>query len=111
MGDLYEHFMEMGLEIHMFASQWFLTLFTAKFPLFLVFHILDLFLCEVWFSQRLKFCSEFQIFEIYIFYKIFHILIFQGKDIIFNVAIALLKVRCQTYETLILFYDVELYLS
>lgn len=46
-GDLYEHFMEMGLEIHMFASQWFLTLFTAKFPLFLVFHILDLFLCEV----------------------------------------------------------------
>lgn len=42
-GDLYEHFMEMGLEIHMFASQWFLTLFTAKFPLFLVFHILDLF--------------------------------------------------------------------
>nr|XP_034301493.1 rab GTPase-activating protein 1 isoform X5 [Crassostrea gigas] len=59
-GDLYEHFMEMGLEIHMFASQWFLTLFTAKFPLFLVFHILDLFLCE-------------------------------GKDVIFNVAIALLK--------------------
>ncbi|XP_061189022.1 rab GTPase-activating protein 1-like isoform X2 [Saccostrea echinata] len=60
MSDLFEHFTEMGLEIHMFASQWFLTLFTAKFPLFLVFHILDLFLCE-------------------------------GKDIIFNVAIALLK--------------------
>ncbi|XP_062575397.1 rab GTPase-activating protein 1-like isoform X4 [Saccostrea cucullata] len=60
MSDLFEHFTEMGLEIHMFASQWFLTLFTAKFPLFLVFHILDLFLCE-------------------------------GKDIIFNVAMALLK--------------------
>lgn len=28
----------------MFASQWFLTLYTAKFPLFMVFHYLDLFL-------------------------------------------------------------------
>ncbi|XP_055895788.1 rab GTPase-activating protein 1-like isoform X1 [Biomphalaria glabrata] len=44
--DLYDHFAEMGLEIHMFASQWFLTLFTAKFPLHLVFGILDLFLSE-----------------------------------------------------------------
>jgi hypothetical protein len=35
---------EEGVESHMFASQWFLTLFTAKFPLHLVFHILDLFL-------------------------------------------------------------------
>lgn len=48
MSDLYEHFMDMGLEIHMFASQWFLTLFTAKFPLHTVFHILDLYLSEVW---------------------------------------------------------------
>ena len=47
LGDLYEHFMEQGLEAHMYASQWFLTLFTAKFPLFVVFHILDLFLSEV----------------------------------------------------------------
>ncbi|TGZ71014.1 hypothetical protein CRM22_002873 [Opisthorchis felineus] len=30
----------------MYASQWFLTLFTAKFPLQLVFHIVDLFLAE-----------------------------------------------------------------
>ncbi|KAK3087405.1 hypothetical protein FSP39_005477 [Pinctada imbricata] len=58
--DLFEHFMEMNLETHMYASQWFLTLFTAKFPLLTVFHILDLFLSE-------------------------------GKNIIFNVAIALLK--------------------
>ena len=28
----------------MFASQWFLTLYTAKFPLFMVFHYLDVFL-------------------------------------------------------------------
>ncbi|XP_076436762.1 rab GTPase-activating protein 1-like isoform X2 [Babylonia areolata] len=46
MSDLYGHFMDMGLEIHMFASQWFLTLFTAKFPLHVVFHILDLYLSE-----------------------------------------------------------------
>lgn len=31
----------------MYASQWFLTLFTAKFPLCMVFHITDLLLCEV----------------------------------------------------------------
>ena len=47
MSDLFEHFMELGLEAHMFASQWFLTLFTAKFPLYMVFHILDIFLSEV----------------------------------------------------------------
>ena len=33
-------------QVHMFASQWFLTLFTAKFPLHVVFGILDLFLSE-----------------------------------------------------------------
>uniref|UniRef100_T1J7L1 Rab-GAP TBC domain-containing protein n=1 Tax=Strigamia maritima TaxID=126957 RepID=T1J7L1_STRMM len=46
LSDLYTHFMNLGIEAHMYGSQWFLTLFTAKFPLFLVFHILDIFLCE-----------------------------------------------------------------
>lgn len=45
--DLYTHFLNVGLEAHMYASQWFLTLFTAKFPLYMVFHIIDLLLCEV----------------------------------------------------------------
>ncbi|XP_066548437.1 rab GTPase-activating protein 1-like [Amia ocellicauda] len=44
--DLYNHFMDLNLEAHMYASQWFLTLFTAKFPLCMVFHITDLLLCE-----------------------------------------------------------------
>lgn len=44
--EIYNHFMEMGLEAHMYASQWFLTLFTAKFPLFMVFHIIDIFLSD-----------------------------------------------------------------
>ncbi|KAJ3605070.1 hypothetical protein NHX12_027120 [Muraenolepis orangiensis] len=44
--DLYSHFLSVGLEAHMYASQWFLTLFTAKFPLYMVFHIMDLLLCE-----------------------------------------------------------------
>lgn len=38
---LYEHFEKTGVETHMFASQWFLTLFTARFPLCFVFHTLD----------------------------------------------------------------------
>ncbi|XP_048876957.1 rab GTPase-activating protein 1 isoform X1 [Brienomyrus brachyistius] len=44
--DLYSHFLNVSLEAHMYASQWFLTLFTAKFPLYMVFHIIDLLLCE-----------------------------------------------------------------
>ncbi|CAL8079014.1 unnamed protein product [Calicophoron daubneyi] len=44
--DVAKHFKELGLETHMYASQWFLTLFTAKFPLAVVFHIVDLFLSE-----------------------------------------------------------------
>lgn len=43
---LYEHFERIGIETHMFASQWFLTLFTARFPLYFVFHILDVFLLD-----------------------------------------------------------------
>ncbi|XP_045839092.1 rab GTPase-activating protein 1-like isoform X2 [Meles meles] len=44
--DLHHHFCVLNLEGHMYASQWFLTLFTAKFPLCMVFHIIDLLLCE-----------------------------------------------------------------
>ncbi len=44
MPDLWHHMIENGLESHMYASQWFLTVFTAKFPLFLVFRVLDVFL-------------------------------------------------------------------
>jgi hypothetical protein len=44
--DLHEHFVDLNIEPHMFASQWFLTVYTAKFPLYMVFRILDLFLYE-----------------------------------------------------------------
>ena len=44
MPDLWQHFVDCGVESHMYASQWFLTVFTAKFPLFLVFRVLDVFL-------------------------------------------------------------------
>ena len=47
MPDLHSHLVNERVELHMFASQWFLTLYTAKFPLPVVFHILDLYLCEV----------------------------------------------------------------
>uniref|UniRef100_A0A8C2ITH5 Rab-GAP TBC domain-containing protein n=1 Tax=Cyprinus carpio TaxID=7962 RepID=A0A8C2ITH5_CYPCA len=65
--DLWSHFQDLNLEAHMYASQWFLTLFTAKFPLCMVFHITDLLLCE-------------------------------GLNIIFNVALALLKVMHLTIQ-------------
>ncbi|KAI6229680.1 hypothetical protein M3Y99_01143000 [Aphelenchoides fujianensis] len=44
--NLFLHFQDNNIEVHMFASQWFLTLFTAKFPLQMVFFIIDLFLSE-----------------------------------------------------------------
>ncbi|CAH1128718.1 unnamed protein product [Ceutorhynchus assimilis] len=43
---LWHHFTEHRIETHMFASQWFLTLFTARFPLYFVFHIIDVFLLQ-----------------------------------------------------------------
>lgn len=43
---LHEHFAANGVETHMFASQWFLTLFTARFPLYFVFHIMDVVLLD-----------------------------------------------------------------
>ncbi|KAJ7395982.1 Rab GTPase-activating protein 1 [Pitangus sulphuratus] len=66
--DLHSHFSDLNLEAHMYASQWFLTLFTAKFPLCMVFHIIDLLLCE-------------------------------GMNIIFHVALALLKPVLLTLDT------------
>uniref|UniRef100_A0A665T529 Rab GTPase-activating protein 1-like n=1 Tax=Echeneis naucrates TaxID=173247 RepID=A0A665T529_ECHNA len=50
--DLWSHFQDLNLEAHMYASQWFLSLFTAKFPLCMVFHITDLLLCEVQFNSQ-----------------------------------------------------------
>ncbi|UYV73162.1 RABGAP1 [Cordylochernes scorpioides] len=44
--ELAAHFADLGVEPHMFASQWFLTLFTAKFPLCVVYFILDLFFLD-----------------------------------------------------------------
>lgn len=60
---LRQHLADNNVESHMFASQWFLTIFTARFPLYLVYHILDVFLL-------------------------------QGIDTLFQVALALLMVRC-----------------
>eukprot|EP01135_Chromosphaera_perkinsii_P004779 Nk52_evm10s296 gene=Nk52_evmTU10s296 len=43
---LYAHLVQQGIETEMYASQWFLTIFAAKFPLDLVFQLMDVFLCE-----------------------------------------------------------------
>lgn len=60
---LFEHFEQNGIETHMFASQWFLTLFTARFPLYFVFHILDVFLLDgmpILFQVALTLLTEFE---------------------------------------------------
>lgn len=44
--EVYMHFLDLNVETHMYASQWFLTLFTTKFPLNAVFIIIDLFLLD-----------------------------------------------------------------
>jgi hypothetical protein len=44
MPELHSFLSKLGVETQMFATQWFLTLFTAKFPLYVVFNIIDLFL-------------------------------------------------------------------
>lgn len=44
--DLHSHFAKHGIEPFMYASQWFLTVFTAKFPLNAVFFIMDVFLLD-----------------------------------------------------------------
>lgn len=44
--ELAMHFLDLNVETHMYASQWFLTLFTTKFPLNAVFLIIDLFLLD-----------------------------------------------------------------
>ena len=47
MEGLHGHFQDQRVETHMYSSQWFLTIFTAKFPIAMVFRIMDLYLCEV----------------------------------------------------------------
>ena len=44
--DLHKHFELIGCEPHMYSSQWFLTLFTAKFPLNFIYHVLDWFMLD-----------------------------------------------------------------
>ena len=46
MPDLQEHLATNRVEAHMFATQWFFTLYTAKFPLPLVFQFMDMYLCD-----------------------------------------------------------------
>ena len=45
--DLYKHFQAENFNTSMYASSWFLTLFTNQFPLNIVCRVMDLFLSEV----------------------------------------------------------------
>lgn len=71
--ELWQHFRKMGVETHMFAHHWFLTLCTARFPLYFVFSILD-------------------------------IVLVQGLDTIFQIALALLTVSERRFDVVIVIY-------
>lgn len=47
MSDLNMHFNNMGFDTSMYASSWFLTLFTTTLPIDLANRIMDLFLVDV----------------------------------------------------------------
>ncbi|KNC98674.1 uncharacterized protein SPPG_06358 [Spizellomyces punctatus DAOM BR117] len=53
--DLYGHFQEHGVTATMYASQWFLTLYTYHFPLPLVFRIFDIIFAEGAVETMLRF--------------------------------------------------------
>ncbi len=95
MSRMYEHFEENRIETHVFASQWFLTLYTAKFPLSLVFRILDIYLCEVSNLDRigsgLAWCRCIMSW-LYSHGTNYIILFMQGIQVVFRVALGLLKV-------------------
>ena len=60
--DLYRHFQEEGLQISMYASSWFLTLYTTQLPLNIARRAMDLFLSEVGYSIN----EEIKIFDTFI---------------------------------------------
>ncbi|KAH9580116.1 Rab-GTPase-TBC domain [Trypanosoma melophagium] len=45
---LHQHFLEAGVEVVFFASQWFLTLYTYQFPIDFTSRLWDLFFAEGW---------------------------------------------------------------
>ncbi|VDL19057.1 unnamed protein product, partial [Hymenolepis diminuta] len=58
--DVSRVFSDLGIKPHMYASQWFLTLFTAKFPLNFVFRIFDIFFAEVRGKQLNRYGRDFE---------------------------------------------------
>ncbi|VDM20877.1 unnamed protein product, partial [Wuchereria bancrofti] len=77
MPDLCAHFNNMGFDTSMYASSWFLALFTTTLPLELANRIMDIFLAEV-----NLFCLN-----------LFNLLIdlFEGMEFIFRIAMAILQ--------------------
>lgn len=84
MEGLHGHFADQRVETHMYASQWFLTIYTAKFPISMVFRIMDVYLCEVR-EAFLALCTGrlgTAVSPV------------QGPVIMFQIALGILKVRC-----------------
>uniref|UniRef100_A0A158R5Y9 Rab-GAP TBC domain-containing protein n=1 Tax=Syphacia muris TaxID=451379 RepID=A0A158R5Y9_9BILA len=71
MPDLHMHFNNMGFDTSMYASGWFLTLFTTTLPLELANRIMDVFLVEVFMLSTLR--------------------LDKGMECIFRIAVAILQ--------------------
>jgi len=59
--DLFNHFQALGIAASMFASSWFLALYTTIFPLPLACRVFDAFLLEVTvidFVSSFSWCNE-----------------------------------------------------
>ena len=87
--DLYRHFQAENFRTSMYASSWFLTLFTTQFSLAVVDRIMDLFLSEVDYSidrerkRNSRLSSSFNVIR----------RLAKGMEMIFRISLALLELH------------------
>jgi hypothetical protein len=79
--DLHRHFQLENFHTSVYASSWFLTLFTTQFSLNVVCRIMDLFLSEVDYSINVNKKKHLKI------------LFLKGMEMIFRISIALLEIH------------------
>lgn len=79
--ELHRHFQSEHFHTSMYASSWFITLFTSQFPLSMVYRTMDLFLSEV--IHLIDFEDENEKFISY----------FKGIELIFRLSLALLEIH------------------
>lgn len=98
--ELHMHFQSQGLHTSMYASSWFLTLFSTSLSLNLSFRVMDIFISEVHFCHlHFGHSMSLQFFDS----KTSFAHPFQGMEMIFRIAISIL----QTCKDDLLSHDME----